>query len=77
MRFETGAQVFDDPFVLIVEDREDENGEMRYHAIGRAHSQTLLVIVHVDRSTDEQTKIRIISARAEDNEESAYSDQLA
>ena len=36
--FETGGQVFDDPFVLIVEDREDENGEMRYHAIGRAHS---------------------------------------
>ena len=38
LSFETGTEVFDDPFLLILEDCEDEYGELRYHVIGRAYS---------------------------------------
>ncbi len=76
--FGTGTEVFDDPFLLVVEDCEDEYGELRYQALGRAHSELLLVVVHVDRSTDEQEIIHIISVRkAEDYEQTTYADQFA
>jgi uncharacterized DUF497 family protein len=78
LSFKTGKQVFDDPFVVIVEDCEDDQtGETRYHAIGRAGSQALLVVTFADRSTDGQDEIHIISVRkAEAYEEGTYSDQF-
>lgn len=75
--FETAQHAFFDPHVLILEDREDDSGEMRYQAIGFAGTQLLLLVAFVDRSTEEQETIRIISARkANDYEQSAYSDQF-
>ena len=59
IRFETARQVFADPHVIIVEDCEDEHGEMRYHAIGRAGAK-LLLVVFADRSTDEREVLHII-----------------
>jgi len=50
--FETATEVFSDPYLIIVEDCEDEHGEMRYQAIGRATSEVLLMVVYVDRSSD-------------------------
>jgi uncharacterized DUF497 family protein len=47
--------VFADPYLIVVEDCEDERGEMRYHAIGYGEKpQVLLTVAFVDRSTDEQ-----------------------
>jgi uncharacterized DUF497 family protein len=75
--FETAEQVFDDPYLVVVEDLEDEGGELRYHAIGRADSELLLVVVFVDRFDDDQEIIHIISARkAEEYEQRAYTSQF-
>jgi len=50
---------------------------MRYQAIGYAGSD-LLLVVHVDRSEEDQEIIHIVSARkATAYEQAAYSDQFA
>jgi uncharacterized DUF497 family protein len=61
--FETAARVFDDPSVVVIEDRVIE-GQQRWHAIG-AVSAALLLVVHVYREDDVDGEeiIRIISAR--------------
>jgi hypothetical protein len=75
--FETAKQVFADPFRLILDDREDDAGELRLHAIGRADKQVLLLVVFIDRSEDEQEIIHIISARkAAAYEEEIYAQQF-
>jgi len=48
--FEVATLVFADPHLMAIEDREDELGEMRYHAVGDAGGHRLLVAVFVDRS---------------------------
>ena len=45
--FKKAKQVFFDPYLIVVEDCEGD-GEMRYHALGYAGSD--LLVVHVDRS---------------------------
>lgn len=75
--FELAQQVFNDPHVVILEDCEDERGEMRYHAIGYVETQFLLLVVHADRSEENQEIIHIISARkAEDYEQRTYARQF-
>jgi uncharacterized DUF497 family protein len=65
--FETGALVFDDPRCLFRQDRIDETGEQRWHAIGAApldDGSVLLLVAHVyRRSSDEEEIVRIFSAR--------------
>ena len=61
--FDVAARVFDDPGYLLVEDRVDETGEMRWHAVGFVDT-VLLLVVHVYRTTLYGEEIlRIISAR--------------
>jgi len=61
--FELAAHVFADPDYVLREDRVDEDGEMRWHAIGLVDA-VLLLVVHVCRSNvDGEEIIRIISAR--------------
>lgn len=85
--FETAKQVFLDPYVIVVDDCEDERGEMRYHAIGyadgsagasaAARAELLLLVVFADRSGDGQEIIHIISARKADNyEQRTYARQF-
>jgi uncharacterized DUF497 family protein len=71
--FEVAARVFHDPNYLLRQDRIDEDGEQRWHAIGMVDA-ILLLVVHVYRSTsDEEEIIRIISARkASKNESRGY-----
>jgi hypothetical protein len=45
--FETATKVFDDPNFLLIEDRTDETGEARWHAIGTVEGVALLLVVHV------------------------------
>jgi hypothetical protein len=76
--FDTAQQVFRDPYLIIAEDCEDERGEMRYHAVGYAERELLLLVVFVDHSSENEEIIHIISARkAEKNEQTPYTDQFA
>jgi hypothetical protein len=75
--FETAKQVFSDPHLIVVEDCEDDRGELRYHAIGYAGSELLLLVVFVDHSDEEREIIHIISARkAEEYEQRTYAIQF-
>jgi uncharacterized protein len=63
--FEAAARVFNDPFLLLAEDRIVDC-EQRWHAIGAVEA-ALLLVVHVYRTESEHGQneiIRIISARA-------------
>ena len=76
--FETAARVFNDPNVVLIEDRIVE-GEQRWHAIG-AISAALLLVAHVYREDDVNGEeiIRIISAReANQRERRIYIRQAA
>ena len=68
--FETATKVFDDPNFLLIEDRTDETGEQRWHAVGTAEGVALLLVVHVYREDENAEQIiRIISARTADPRE--------
>ncbi len=76
--FETAARVFNDPSIVLIEDRIVE-GEQRWHAIG-AVSAALLLVVHVYREdeVDGEEIIHIISAReANHRERRIYLQQAA
>ena len=60
--FETGQQVFNDPFVVIVIDSV-KDGEARWHAIGIVEKIVLIVVVHTYRYDGADEVIRIISCR--------------
>lgn len=56
--------MFADPNLVLMEDRVDEEGEQRWHALGMVGGRSLLVVVHVYRETENGEEIiRIISAR--------------
>lgn len=63
--FALAALVFADPHVTLREDRIDEAGERRWHALGLAGGlEPILLVVHVYREgSDGEEIIRIISAR--------------
>jgi uncharacterized DUF497 family protein len=56
--FETGSEIFHDPFVTVV-DEEEVEGELREAAIGMTVDWRLLYVVYVFR----EDVVRIISAR--------------
>ncbi len=62
IRFETAAQVFDDPDFVMYVDREID-GEERWHTIGRVMGVLVLLVVHTFLAEDEEEMVRIISAR--------------
>jgi len=62
--FDVAALVFSDPLVVIDQDRV-ENGEYRWRAVGVVR-MTLLVVVHTERTDNDEEIIRIISARRAD-----------
>ena len=62
--FRIAARVFADPNLVLMEDRVDEEGEQRWHALGTVGGRSLLVVVHVYREAENGEEIiRIISAR--------------
>ncbi|MGN6031664.1 MAG: BrnT family toxin [Thermomicrobiales bacterium] len=60
--FESARYVFHDPFVVTKPDRIVD-GEERWHAIGATPERRLYLIVYTQQETDDDTTIRIISAR--------------
>ena len=63
--FNTAVLVFADPHLVLREDRTDDSGEQRWHALGLAGGlEPLLILVHVYREAIYGKEIiRIISAR--------------
>jgi hypothetical protein len=77
LSFARAKLVFDDPNMVIVRDRiDDDTGEQRWRAIGEAQND-LLLVVHVYRvKKNGIEKTRIISAwRAEKPERRRYRQQ--
>lgn len=68
-------QVFADSRLLIVEDAKHSEDEARYQAMGRAVDGRLLHVTFTLRNN--QTKIRIISARSVNRKERTYHEQKA
>ncbi len=60
--FEEAASAFYDPLSLTIDDPLHSDAEDRFVIIGMSTQQRLLVVVH----TDEETMIKIISARLAD-----------
>jgi uncharacterized DUF497 family protein/uncharacterized protein (DUF4415 family) len=61
--FDDAMHVFDDPYALFEQDREDEWGEMRWQAVGIVGRVMVLVVVHTIREDDQDEIVRLISAR--------------
>lgn len=76
--FETAARVFDDPNVVLIDDRVI-GGELRWHAIGAVTAALLLVVyVYLEDGVNGEEIIRIISAReANQRERRIYIRQAA
>jgi uncharacterized protein len=73
--FETARRIFDDPFALMILDKDD-SGEDRWRAIGRAGTDLILVVAHTVRWRSSEDIIRIISARrALKHERKRYEEQ--
>src|SRR5437762_588603 len=73
--FEDAMHVFDDPYGLFEQDRIDEPGEMRWHALGLAGGVILLLVVHTVREEGEDEIIRPISARRATRKERKHYDE--
>jgi uncharacterized DUF497 family protein len=79
--FELATLVFEDPYCLIGQDRIDETGEGRWHALGAVQiepgANAILLVVHAYRENRHGEEIiRILSARAaEKHEVRRYRDQ--
>ena len=73
--FETAKEVFQDPDHILAQNYF-KDGEQREHVIGMTRGAILLLVVFVDRSTNIEDVVRIISARkAVASERSLYADQ--
>lgn len=60
--FQLAGKVFDDPLATYLFDRI-EDGEERWHVMGKIGDMPVLLVVHTYRSDDGEEIIRIISAR--------------
>lgn len=76
VKFEDAIKVFRDPYAVLREDFTD-NGEARWQTIGIASGVTVLLVVHIAKTRDEDQAevIRIISARAATRKEQAIYDE--
>lgn len=66
--FANATKVFDDPNCITQQDRF-ENGEYRWQTIGMVGSEQLLLVAHTYLDDDENTVVRIISARKASKQE--------
>jgi uncharacterized DUF497 family protein len=60
--FDLACRVWEDPNHLLVPDRIVD-GEERWHAVGLVGGIAILVVVHVYPDHEDETRIRLISAR--------------
>ena len=60
--FQQATVALEDPDLMYLPDRVVE-GEQRLHAVGRVEDIVLLMVAHTMRGDNEETRVRIISAR--------------
>ena len=60
--FEEAATVLGDPLSITIEDTSHSSGELRLVTLGRASSDRLLVVIHLEIGEQEES-LRLISAR--------------
>jgi uncharacterized DUF497 family protein len=60
--FEVASRVFDDPLHLSIQDRH-EKGEERWFTVGLVDGIAVVAVAHTVREGDDETVIRLISAR--------------
>ena len=78
--FEVAALALEDENCLVRQDRIDETGEQRWHAVGAARldsgTRAVLFVVHVYREVTDGEEVRIISAcRADKHDVERYREQ--
>ena len=73
--FDDAMHVFDDPYALFEQDREDERGELRWQAVGLVGEVLLLVVAHTVREDAQDEIVRLISARRATRKERAHYEQ--
>ena len=66
--FEAAQYIFDDPFLLAVQDRFVD-GEERWQTIGTIAGTTLLLVAHAWTDDAEEEHVQIISARLANRKE--------
>ena len=59
--FKIAAKVFDDPYRLYVPDEQHSQDEERWQVTGLV--KKILFVIYTERDTEQQEKIRLISAR--------------
>ncbi|MDE1160366.1 MAG: BrnT family toxin [Acidobacteriaceae bacterium] len=62
LAFEDAALIFQDEFRLTQEDSVAD-GELRWRTVGLAAGITVLLVIHLEESDDQDIFVRIISAR--------------
>lgn len=72
LSFETACEVFFDPFLVVLEDTEEVDDELREKLIGMTRDWRIVLVVYVMRAD----RVRLISARdATVTERKQYEDQ--
>lgn len=72
LSFEEAVQVFRDPLQVSIQDRI-EHGEERWQTFGLVHGVLLVMVAHTVHEEDqEETVVRIISARRADRKERRF-----
>ena len=61
--FEDAMHVFEDPHALFQQDRSNEQGELRWQAVGQARGVLVLLVAHTVREEVDGEVVRLISAR--------------
>lgn len=76
--FSTASLVFGDPKAIFMTDPDHSEDEFREIALGKVGNLTILVVIFVDRTNNNDEIIRIISARQATLKEEAqyYSEQI-
>ena len=73
--FEDAMHVFRDPSALFEKQRVDENGEVRWQAIGLAGGVAVLLVAHTVREEGPDDIVRLVSARRATRKERIHYEQ--
>lgn len=75
--FKQASEVFLDRDAIYLQDEKQSEKEERWIVLGKIEKFTIVVVVFVDKSSETEEKLRIISARMADKaEEKSYLQRL-
>jgi uncharacterized DUF497 family protein len=76
--FEAAKQVFFDPYLIVLEDCEDDDGEVRYHAVGHMDSRAFARgrLSWIALTTGGKSSASFSAREANQYEQGTYADQF-